>query len=66
MKIKIGNRIYDGNKEPIMVILSDRDKKNISDMDPNHMRYCVYPTKGWNRLHVLQWMEEDKKPKEKI
>ena len=29
MKIKIGNKIYDGEKEPVMVILTDQDKKNI-------------------------------------
>jgi len=43
MKVKIGDRIYDSDHQPVMVILSDQDKKNISNMDPKANRYCVYP-----------------------
>jgi len=27
MKVKVGNKIYDGNKEPVMVILSKGEKE---------------------------------------
>jgi hypothetical protein len=43
MKVKVGNKIYDGEDEPVMVILSDEDKKNISKMLPDAYKYCSYP-----------------------
>jgi len=43
MKIKIGQKIYDGKKEPIMIILTNRDKENIKNMAPSATKYCVYP-----------------------
>jgi hypothetical protein len=43
MKIKVGNKIYDAEKEPVMVILSDKDKENIINMDPTATKYCGYP-----------------------
>ena len=35
MKVKVGNKIYDGENEPVMVILSKGDKKNIANMIPS-------------------------------
>lgn len=29
MKVKVGNKIYDGEIEPVMVILTEQDKLNI-------------------------------------
>jgi len=43
MKVKIGNKIYSANDEPIMIILSDNDKENISNMIPMNHKYCVFP-----------------------
>jgi hypothetical protein len=43
MKVKIGEKIYDSEKEPIMVILSDADKKNIHNMLPTATKYCSFP-----------------------
>jgi hypothetical protein len=43
MKVKIGDKIYDSTKEPIMVILSNEDKQNISNMDPEQFKYCSFP-----------------------
>ena len=34
MKVKIGDKIYDSEQEPIMVILNDADKNNIKNMLP--------------------------------
>lgn len=45
MKVKVGNRIYDGEIEPVMVILSTADKANIAAMADDATRYCSYPTK---------------------
>jgi hypothetical protein len=61
MKVKVGNRIYDGNKEPVMVILTDRDKENIAGMiGTDNCLYCQYPenllwTVG-NYRNIKLWM----------
>lgn len=43
MKVKIGNKIYDSTKEPIMLILKDADKQNIANMAPHATMYCEAP-----------------------
>jgi len=43
MKIKVGDKVYSGEQEPIMVILTEQDKKNIGNMIPGSTKYCVYP-----------------------
>lgn len=43
MKVKVGNRIYDPEVEPVMVILEDQDKENIKNMHPESTKYCMYP-----------------------
>jgi hypothetical protein len=44
MKVKIGDTIYDSENEPIMIILSDADKYNITHMHPDATKYCSAPT----------------------
>lgn len=62
MKVKIRNTIYDSQKEPIMVILTPTDKKNIANMLPDCTKYCAYPdTHEWTTYDgqtVKQWMDE--------
>lgn len=43
MKVKVGDKIYDGNEELVMIILTDDDKKNIARMLPDCTRYCQGP-----------------------
>lgn len=43
MKVKIGNKIFDSNEEPIMLILDDQDKENISNMSKEAHKFCSYP-----------------------
>lgn len=43
MKVKIGETIYDGNEECIMLILNEQDKLNISNMLPNATKFCQFP-----------------------
>lgn len=43
MKIKVGNKIYDAEDQPIMVILTDGDKDLISRMHPDATKYCSAP-----------------------
>jgi hypothetical protein len=43
MKVKVGEKIYDSEKEPIMLILSESDKENIYNMLPDAKKYCSFP-----------------------
>ena len=57
MKVKIRNKIYSGDREPVMIILSEQDKQNIANMIPNATKYCVYP-EFWEK-DILDWMNAD-------
>ena len=54
MKVKVGNKIYDSNNEPVMVILSKGEKEQISNMHPDTTKYCVYP-------NIDKWTKDDYK-----
>lgn len=43
MKVKIGKTMYDSAYEPIMLVLDDLDKSNITNMRPEATRYCSFP-----------------------
>ena len=58
MKIKVGNTIYDGSKEPVMIILTKEDKKNITNMSEDATRYCSYPDKGYSEEEIFEWMDK--------
>ncbi len=66
MKVKIGNKIYDGKKEPVMVILSKGEKEQISNMRDDNNKYCVYPSlKKWtenNYKKIKEWMKFNENP----
>ena len=58
MIVKIGDKFYDSEKEPIMIILSDFDKVYIGNMDPKTFRYCSYP-KEIDFKKISKWMLKD-------
>ena len=43
MKVKIGDKIYDAEVEPIILTISNEDRRNINNMAPDATLYCVYP-----------------------
>ncbi len=57
MKVKIGDKIYGPEKEPIMVIFEPQDKKLIANMLPNTKKYCVYPD-TMTEAEVKKFMRE--------
>ncbi|AEO93657.1 gp398 [Bacillus phage G] len=59
MRVKIGDKIYDSEKEPIMLILEPYDKECISSMHQDATKYCTFPD-GYTEEQVLKFMEEDK------
>lgn len=56
MKVKIGDRVYDGEEQPIMVVLTDADKANIANMAPECSKYAAFP-EGMDEAEVRLWME---------
>ena len=61
MKVKIGDKIYDGENEPVMVILTDEDKKNIAGMASAHDRYCVFPDGLMGEEELVNFMDLPRK-----
>jgi hypothetical protein len=63
MKVKVGNKIYDGETAPIMVILSETNKKQIAKMGPDSTKYCVFPTtEEWTKDDyklLKEWMDAE-------
>lgn len=55
MNVKIGNKVYSSHNEPIMLILSEDDKRNIQNMKPEATIFCVYPDSILEET-VAQWM----------
>jgi len=58
MKVKIGDKIYDSLKEPIMFILSESDKKNIREMSSKCNKYCSFPS-NMNKEVAIKFMQEE-------
>lgn len=60
MKVKVGNKVYDGEVEPVMVILSNGEKKQIADMPSDLHKYCIFPdTEEWLKegyKKIKEWM----------
>ena len=63
MKIKVRDKIYDGKKEPVMIILSKGEKEQIANMHPDATKYCVYPAEEkWMKddyKAIKEWMSEE-------
>ncbi len=55
MKVKIGDIIYDGEDQMVMVILSDKDKYNIAHMAPEAHSYAAAP-EGTPWTDLVDWM----------
>jgi hypothetical protein len=58
VKVKIGDKIYDGNKEPILLILTEGDKRDIQNMTPEATRFCIYPDEGYSYDEICKWIED--------
>jgi len=57
MKVKIGDAVYDGERVPVMVILSDDDKRNIASMLPECTKYAAFPD-GTPEAEIERWMND--------
>jgi hypothetical protein len=64
MKVKIGNKIYDSNDEPIMLIMDEIDKKNIKNMSKESTKFISFPEK-MNVEDIKKWANDFINEKEK-
>ena len=58
MRVKIGETWYDGKDQPVMVELTDDDKKNIFNLGEME-KYCEFPDAGYSTEDITKWMEMD-------
>jgi len=63
MKVKIGDKIYDGKEVPIMLILNKGEREQIAEMYSTCTRYCMYPQDKYTVEQIKEWMLDP--PKEK-
>ena len=63
MKVKVGNKVYDHVDQPIMVQLTDQDKKNIANMHPECNVYCIFDEKKHNKDESIELMSDFKTSK---
>ena len=65
MKVKIGDTIYDSNIIPILLILDDEDKNNITHMRDRDYLYCSFP-KNVDKKEIVKLMRGVKNVSSKI
>jgi len=56
MIVKIGDKKYDSEKEPIMIEMSIAERELIASMDQNATKYCSFP-EGLSPEEVAKFME---------
>ena len=66
MKIKVGDKEYDAKDQPIMVILTEKDKQNIANMRPEATKYCQFNKEKLTFEEVDIWMGEGIKAEEMV
>ena len=61
MQVKIGDKIYSDTDQPILLVLSDRDKLNVHAMPVNSNIFCSHP-KDMAQEDVKEFMKLPKAP----
>ena len=56
MLVKIKNKVYNSADTPILLIISDDEKKLIAEMDQGEHRFCSFPSE-LDILCVKKFME---------
>lgn len=57
MIVKVGDLTYDSKKEPVMIVLSEKDRENIGKMPENGTMYACFP-KGIKEEDMIKWMND--------
>lgn len=58
MKVKVGGTFFDSSVTPVMVVLSQEDKDNISNMSPEASRYASFPDDFGTSFDMVEWMNK--------
>ncbi len=56
MIVKIKDKLFDSENEPIMIILNDQEKELISNMG-TQTKFCVFP-ENYNTKDVEKFMKQ--------
>ncbi len=56
MKVKICDKIYDSENQPVMVILTAQDKINIANMHPHCTKYACFQNSNMTPEQMQEWM----------
>ncbi len=56
MKVKVGDKVYDSNEEPILLVMSVDDKVNIMNMPKEATKYCSFPD-SMTVEEGMKWMK---------
>ena len=60
MKVKIENmEIFSDEDKRIMLILSEKDKQNITNMSPEARKYASFPSDKYTMEEKIEWMKEE-------
>lgn len=63
MRVKIGNRWYDSNQQPICIQISEEEQEQIANMDrqvANKGKYASFPPNcNMSAAEMLKWMSDD-------
>ena len=57
MKVKIGDEVYDSDKEPVLLILTAQERLEINAMVPQCRKYVKFP-QGANVGLIAQWITD--------
>lgn len=58
MKVKIGDVVYDSESVPVMLVMTEFDKENISNMQREATKYASFPD-GWGDVDTMtKWMTD--------
>lgn len=60
MKVKVGDKIFDTNVEPVMLIFEDdvervKTRDHLNNMKDGYLKYCIFPD-GTPEVTILDFM----------
>lgn len=59
MRVVIGGKVYDSDINPLMIVMSDFEKKLIREMDKDNYKLCCFPdTSNWTEGAMDKWLYE--------
>lgn len=57
MQVKIGNKVFNSDDLPIMLLLSNEEKNRMLNTESKGDKYCSYNPKVISAENIKNWME---------